>query len=281
MTGTVPTEAAPSGVAAIAEIFARALAARRGTLIPYLCAGDPNLATTEALLVALGEAGADLIELGIPYGDPLADGPTIAAAAGRALDGGTTLEATLGCAARARRRGAPPILAFTYVNPVAQYGIERFADALAAADMCGAIVPDIPFEETGALRVAFGARGLALPLLIAPSTPDARAAAIASRSTGFTYLVSRLGVTGARREPDFPWLAERAATLCARSAVPLAVGFGISTAEHVRRACAIADGAIVGSALIDAYADVDATQVVARVRAFVGGLAAGTSRSAP
>lgn len=280
MTGSVQTETARSGVAAIANVFSRVREAQRGALIAYLCAGDPNLPTTEALLIALGEVGADLVELGIPYGDPLADGPTIASAAQRALAGGTTLEATLACAARARLRGAPPILAFTYVNPVARYGVERFADALVAAGLCGAIVPDIPFEETDALRVAFAARGLALPLLIAPSTPQPRAAAIASRSTGFTYLVSRLGVTGARREPDFTWLAKRAAALRTINATPLAIGFGISTAQHVHRACAIADGAIVGSALIDAYAGAHVTQVVARVRAIAGELSAATSRPA-
>jgi len=275
-TGASQTGVREGGAAAVAAVFARARTAQRGALIPYLCAGDPDLATTETLLAATGAAGADLIELGIPYGDPLADGPTIASAAQRALEAGTTLEATLACAARARRGGAPPILAFTYVNPVAQYGVERFADALVAANMCGAIVPDVPLEEMDALRVAFERRGLALPLLVAPSTPPARARAIASRSTGFTYLVSRFGVTGARREPDFEWLAERAASLRATSPVPLAVGFGISTAEHVRRACAIADGAIVGSALIDVYAGTEGMQAVTRARGFVAELAAAT-----
>lgn len=292
---------AQSGIQSIASAFARANASRRGAFIPYLCAGDPDLATTEALLVALGEAGADLVELGIPYSDPLADGPTIAAAAQRALDAGTTIEAALQCAARGRRHGAPPLIAFTYLNPVVQYGIERFADALVAADACGAIVPDVTFEETGALRAAFVARGLVLPLLVAPTTPLERAAAIAARSSGFTYLVSRLGVTGARREPDFAWLAQRVAAVRGSCDVPLAIGFGISTPEHVRRACAIADGAIVGSALIDVYAGTpggEATaghetlardmrtvargkDAVAAVRPFAARLAAATLRDAP
>ena len=268
-----------AGVDQIAAAFERARREARGALIPYLCAGDPDLETTEALLLTLGAAGADIIELGIPYGDPLADGPTIAASARRALDAGTTLDAALGCAARARRAGAPPILAFTYVNPVVQYGLERFADALVAADMCGAIVPDVPLEETSGLRAAFAPRGLVLPLLVAPTTPDARADAIAAQSDGFTYVVSRLGVTGAKREPDFSWIAERAARLRAASSLPLAIGFGISSAEHVRRACAIAEGAIVGSALIDAYQGTRGQEAVARASAFIRDLVSGTMRA--
>ncbi|MDQ2909306.1 MAG: tryptophan synthase subunit alpha [Candidatus Eremiobacteraeota bacterium] len=275
------TITAQSGLQSVAAAFGCARAARRGAFIPYLCAGDPDLATTEALLVALGEAGADLIEFGIPYSDPLADGPTIAAAAQRALDAGTTIEAALQCAARARRRGAPPLIAFTYLNPVLQYGVERFADALFSADACGAIVPDVTFEEGGRLRTAFQARSLALPLLIAPTTPPQRAAAIAARSSGFTYLVSRMGVTGARHEPDFSWLAQRAAALRTSSDVPIAIGFGISTPEHVRRTCAIADGAIVGSALIDAYAGTRGDEAVGRTRALAAELAAATSATSP
>ena len=267
-----------AGIDQIAEAFAAAREAGRGALVPYLCAGDPDLETTEALLLALGAAGADIIELGIPYGDPLADGPTIAAAAQRALEHGTTIDAAMACAARARQAGAPPILAFTYVNPIVQYGLERFADALLAAGACGAIVPDVPLEETDALRAAFAPRGLALPLLVAPTTPAARADAIAAHSGGFTYLVSRLGVTGARREPDFSWMAERVARIRASSTLPLAVGFGISSAEHVRRACAIADGAIVGSALIDAYAGLRGAAAATRASAFIRDLAAGTAR---
>jgi tryptophan synthase alpha chain len=264
-----------SGIERIAAAFAQAKLARRGALIPYLCAGDPDRATSAALLRAVAEAGADVIELGIPYGDPLADGPTIAAAAQRALDGGTTVEAALELAAGAR--GLAPVLMFTYFNPIVQFGLERFADSLVEAGACGAIVPDVPLEETDALRAAFAPRGLALPLLVAPTTPAPRADAIARASVGFTYLVSRLGVTGARREPDFGWIAARAVRLRAASDVPLAIGFGISSAEHVRQACAIADGAIVGSALIDAYAGTEGDEAVRRAAAFTRELRAGTS----
>jgi tryptophan synthase alpha chain len=270
-----------SGIERIAAAFARTKAAGRGALIPYLCAGDPDRARSAGLLRAVAQAGADVIELGIPYGDPLADGPTIAAAAQRALDGGTTIDVALALAAELRGDGAPPLVMFTYFNPIVQFGLERFADAMLAAGACGAIVPDVPLEETGAIQAAFAPRGLALPLLVAPTTPPARADAIARASVGFTYLVSRLGVTGARREPDFAWIDARVAALRAASAVPLAIGFGISNAEHVRRACAIADGAIVGSALIDAYAGTTGDEAVRRAAAFTRELYAGTARVSP
>jgi tryptophan synthase alpha chain len=218
-----------------------------------------------------------VVELGIPYGDPLADGPTIAAAAQRALEGGTTIDDALALAAEAAGPNRPPLLLFTYFNPILQFGLERFAAALAAAGACGAIVPDVPLEETSTIRAAFAPHHLALPLLVAPTTPAARAVTIAQASEGFTYLVSRLGVTSARSEPDFRWLAERVAALRAVSDLPLGIGFGISTLEHVRRACAIADGAIVGSALIDAYAGTAGDEAVERVGRFLRNMFAATS----
>ncbi len=269
-----------SGVEALDAAFAQAKAAGRGALVPYLCAGDPDLDTSDALLEMLADSGVDAIELGIPYGDPLADGPTVAAAAQRALDGGASLESTLELARRARRRGAPPLLFFTYFNPIAQYGLERFATAAVEAGAAGAIVPDLPLEESGPLREAFARHGLALPLLIAPTTPPERAVQLAELSDGFVYLVSRLGVTSASREPDFAWVAERVAALRRRTERPIAVGFGIATPEHVRAATAIADGAIVGSALIDAYAGSSGSVAVERVRALVAALGAARQKPA-
>jgi len=265
-----------TGIERIAAAFATARAAGRGALIPYLCAGDPDRATSAKLLAAAVAAGSDIVELGIPYGDPLADGPTIAAAAQRALEGGTTIEDALELAAAVD--GAPVIM-FTYLNPVLQYGLGRFAAALAERGIAGAIVPDVPLEETDDIRTAFAPHGLAFPQLVAPTTPPARAEALARASEGFTYLVSRLGVTGAKKEPDFGWIAERVAALRRASAGPLAIGFGIATPEHVRRACAIADGAIVGSALIDAYAGTTGDEAARRAGAFVANLARGTSRT--
>ncbi len=269
---------AATGNARIADAFARAKAEGRGALVPYLCAGDPDRATSAAMVAAMGPAGADIVELGIPYGDPLADGPTIAAAAQRALDCGTTIDDALAIATQAVRDGAPPILMFTYYNPVLQFGLDRFARALVDGGICGAIVPDVPLEEIDDLRAAFAPRGLALPLLVAPTTPTERAQTIAAASDGFTYIVSRLGVTSAAKGPDFAWIADRVASLRERSAAPLAIGFGISTADHVRQACTIADGAIVGSALIDAYAGTTGAEAVERARAFICDLRTGSVR---
>jgi tryptophan synthase alpha chain len=266
-----------TGIERIAAVFARAKREARCVLIPYLMAGDPDRETTAAMLFALASAGADLIELGVPYGDPLADGPTIAAAAQRALAGGMTLDGALALA-RASSVSGSPIVLFTYVNPIVQYGLERFAEALVAAGAAGAIVPDLPLEESGAIRDAFAARGLALPLLVAPTTPLERAVAIAGASDGFVYLVSRLGVTSAGKEPDLAWIASRVAELRARSERPVAVGFGIATAEHVRRIGEHADGAIVGSALIDACAGLHGAAAAARAAAFLTSLRGEGSR---
>ncbi len=280
MTASSRQSSEASGRERIAAAFARAKDARRGALVPYICAGDPDAETTAGILEALGRAGADVVEVGIPYGDPLADGPTIAAAAQRALDGGATVASTLATMARAHGAGAPPMLAFTYVNPVIQLGVTPFADALVAAGACGAIVPDVPLEETGVLRDAFDERGLVLPLLVAPTTPAARADALARASGGFVYVVSRLGVTGAKSGPDFGWIAARVEGLRAVTDLPIAVGFGISTPEHVKRACTVADAAIVGSALIDAYAGTRGDEARRRSERFVRSLAAATGHAA-
>jgi tryptophan synthase alpha chain len=261
--------------------FARARAAGRAALIVYLVAGDPDAETTGLVLDAVTEAGADLIELGIPYGDPLADGPTIAAAAQRALEAGTTIDSTLAIAAAAHARGSAPIVFFTYVNPISQYGPAAFAAAARAAGAVGAIVPDVPLEELDEFAPAFRAAGLGLPLLVAPTTPPERAAAIAARSDGFVYVVSRLGVTGARREPDVDWIRGAVDRLRARTEKPLAVGFGISRADHVRALSPFVDGIIVGSALIDAIGTRRGAAAAAAAGTYVAGLRAaieGTTR---
>ncbi|HEX3467334.1 MAG TPA: tryptophan synthase subunit alpha [Candidatus Elarobacter sp.] len=260
--------------ASIDDVFARARGEQRAALIAYIVAGDPDRATTLAVIEALTAAGIDLIELGIPYGDPLADGPTIAAAAQRALHGGMRFADSLEIAAQARARGAPPILFFTYVNPVDRFGPERFAREARAAGAVGAIVPDVPLEELDAFAPPLRAAGLALPLLIAPTTPPPRASTIAAASTGFVYLVSRLGVTGARREPDVAWAADAVARLRPATSLPLAVGFGISTATQAAAVGAVADGVIVGSALIDAFAGATGAEAARKAGAYAGSLRA-------
>ncbi|MDQ6930529.1 MAG: tryptophan synthase subunit alpha [Candidatus Eremiobacteraeota bacterium] len=249
-------------------VFARTRAANRPAFVPYVMAGDPDLKTTSLLLRSLSRSGADLIELGIPYGDPLADGPTIAAAGVRALRQGVKVDDVLGVV----RESAVPVVLFSYYNPVLQYGFRRFAQNASAAGVAGVIVPDVAFEEAGELRAVLATNGLAMPLLIAPSTPLERAKEIAAQSTGFVYVVSRLGVTGARTVPDFSPLLQHVAQLRDVTSKPLAVGFGLSSAAHLRAVGSRVDGVIVGSALIDAYGDARGEQAVERVDGFVKSL---------
>ena len=257
----------------LSQAFERARLERRVAFIPYIMAGDPDLATTEAIVAALSVAGADTIELGIPYSDPLADGPTIASAGARALANGTKPADVLALVRRCSAASAP-LLLFTYFNPVDRIGAERFADQASAAGAAGAIVPDLALEESEELRSALHARGLEMPLLVAPSTPRARAQRIAEAASGFVYVVSRLGVTGAGTTPDFAPLDAQLAMLREVTNKPLAVGFGLSRPAQVRRVAALADGVVVGSALIDAYAQAYGNEAASRVSEFVGPLVA-------
>lgn len=249
-------------------VFERARNDGRAAFIPYVMAGDPDAQTTLAVLAALTQAGSDAIELGIPYGDPLADGPTIAAAGVRALAAGTTIDAVLAIVREHHDRGGAPIVLFTYYNPIYQYGLERFAQAAADAGASAAIVPDIALEEGEELGAILARSGLDMPLLVAPSTTRERAKRIAAQSTGFIYVVSRLGVTGAGAELRTEHLREQIGMLRGITDEPLAVGFGVSAPEHVRAVASLADGIIVGSALIDAYAGLRGEEAAARVREF-------------
>lgn len=244
----------------------------RCAFIPYIMAGDPDLRTTAQIIDAVRDAGADAIELGVPYGDPLADGPTIAAAGVRALANHVDIAQVLELVRDAVARNAPPLVLFTYFNPVYQYGIERFAKDAALAGAAGVIVPDIALEEGRELREALAANDLRMPLLVAPSTPRDRAARIAQASTGFVYVVSRLGVTGAGATPDFTPLRAQIQMLREVTDMPLAVGFGISRPDHVREVRGIVDGVIVGSALIDAYAGKQGDAAAERARALCASL---------
>ena len=258
-----------SNRAVLEAIFERARNDRRAAFIPYVMSGDPDAATTLAVLRELTAAGADAIELGIPYSDPLADGPTIAAAGQRALAGGMTVAASLEIVRAHRESGGVPVVLFTYFNPVLQYGIESFARDAAAHGVCAAIVPDIALEEGEELAAALTAQGLDMPLLVAPSTKPERAKRIAAQSSGFIYVVSRLGVTGATTVPSNDALRAQITMLRGMTGTPLAVGFGVSRADHVHDVVPLADGIIVGSALIDAYAGTQGDEAAARVRAFV------------
>jgi tryptophan synthase alpha chain len=247
-----------------------ALRARRPAFVPYLMAGDPDLVTTEAIAHALADEGAAALELGVPYGDPLADGPTIAAAGQRALERGVRMPDVLALAERLR--DAIPIVLFSYFNPIDRYGVGRFARDAAGAGVAGAIVPDVTLEELDAVQPVIEEANLAMPLLVAPTTPPERARTIAARASGFVYVVTRLGVTGAGTAPDVESLRAHVEALRRATDVPLAVGFGISTRAHVDAVAPFADAFIVGSALIDAYGAARGEEAVERVRAFARSL---------
>lgn len=236
----------------IAETFARCRAEKRAALIAYLMAGDPSPSESLEMMHAAIEGGADVLEVGIPYSDPLADGPAIQRAAARALNAGATFSGALEALRDLRRSHATAaLIAFTYYNPVFVRGIDASAADLAAAGADGAVVPDLPLDEAQEACARFAAHGLALILLVAPTTPPERAARIAALSTAFVYVVSRMGVTG-EGGLAFDDLKRRLAALRRVTDKPLAVGFGVSTAADVTLIGSVADGVIIGSALVEA-----------------------------
>ncbi len=224
---------------------------RKGTaLMPFIMAGDPNLSISAEILIKLQESGADIIELGIPYSDPLADGPVIQAAASRALKAGTTPKSVLKMLSSLKGKLTVPILLFTYSNPLLNRGMQRFCKEASDSGAAGLVVPDLPLEEAEVLSPLAASQGLDLVLLIAPTTPAERLARIAQSSRGFTYLVSVTGVTGERSVLD-----QRVKSLIKQvkeiSSIPVAVGFGISGPDQVTEVRTLgADGAIIGSALV-------------------------------
>ncbi|MGC5324574.1 tryptophan synthase subunit alpha [Brevibacillus sp. SYSU BS000544] len=217
--------------------------------IPFITVGDPTLEISERIVEALVEAGADLIELGIPYSDPLADGPVIQRASGRALAAQVTLPKVLAFIKNLRNKGiTTPFVLFSYYNPILQYGVERLFADLAEAGADGAVIPDLPYEENEEALAAAKRYGAHLISLVAP-TSETRVAKISSKASGFIYCVSSLGVTGVRSEFHnnvLPFINQ----VRSHSEVPVAVGFGISTPEQVREFAGYADGVIVGSAIV-------------------------------
>jgi tryptophan synthase alpha chain len=224
---------------------------RRLALISYLTVGYPALEATPLLVEAAASAGADAIELGIPFSDPLADGPTIQAASQVALQGGVSVRAALKTAESARTRTSVPILFMTYLNPILAFGLERFCQAASAAGIDGLIVPDLPASESGALRRAAGGANLDLVFFVAPTSTDENIRAACEAATGFIYCIAVTGVTGARSRLD-----EAVVPLIRKvrrfTKLPIVVGFGISKPEHLAALEGEADGVIVASALLDA-----------------------------
>ena len=272
-----------SGVERISEAFAAARAdGRRAALMPYLMGGFPDLETSYCIARACVEGGASLLELGVPFSDPLADGPVIQAAGTAALQAGTTLDDVLGLARRLAQDEVPTVI-MCYENQILARGVERFADMLLAAGVSGLIVPDMPLEEADAALAACDQRDLALVPLVAPTTPAERLERIASMARGFLYVVSLTGTTGERSSlaAVLPGLLGRAKS---HAAVPVAVGFGIGTPEQARAAAdAGADGVIIGSRLVRAAQDAadPPSEVGALVEEFAAALGFGAPTAEP
>ena len=266
---------APTGTERIARAFARARAERRLALVVYLTVGYPDKAATGGLLRAALDGGADVLELGVPFSDPLADGATVQRASEIALRQGVSLADCLAEATTIVRERDAAVLLMGYANPFLRYrgGLTGFASDAARAGVAGIIVPDLPSEESAEFDAALDPEGLARIDLYAPTTPDDRLARLVPAARGFVYCVSLTGVTGARRA-----LGADVATFVARvrrhTALPIAVGFGISTAEHVRSLRGVADAVVVGSAALDAVSGAPADGRPEALRAFVSTLAA-------
>lgn len=243
------------GAVAIERAFQRAAQEGRAALVTYLTAGYPSLEASRRLVLALQAGGADLIELGVPFSDPVADGPTIQRASYQALQAGTTPQACLELAAALRAEGLHvPLLFMGYYNPILAYGLEDFASRCAQVGVDGLIVPDLPPEEAEPLREACQRLGLAMVFLVAPTTFPERMAHIAAQTSGFLYVVSRLGTTGGDHNPGAA-LERLLRTVKSVARTPVAVGFGVSRPEAAHQLAHLADGVIVGSAIVERAAD--------------------------
>ena len=243
----------PTGTRAAASAiglrFRERAAEGRAALVPYITAGFPEPQSTVPMLEAAADAGSDVIELGIPFSDPLVDGPTIQRASFRALQQGMTVDGVLAALADFKSRRDTPIVLFTYLNPVLRRGLERFCREAAEAGADGILLTDLPVGTDPGMEAAVRATGLDWIRLLAPTTPPARVPEVARGGSGFLYYISRTGVTGARRELRAE-LSDEIAELRKQVSLPIAVGFGISTPEQARAVAAVADGVVVGSAVI-------------------------------
>jgi len=253
-------------------------------IVAYITAGDPSLDATLQHVLALGEAGADVIELGVPFSDPVADGPTIQRASERALKAGASLAGVLDLVRRIRQRSQVPLVLFSYYNPILQMGLEKFAAAASAADADGVLVTDLTPEESVAYREILARHKLDTVFLAAPTSDAERLAKIAAVSSGFLYIISRTGVTGAQDAlpEDLPALLRRARSA---TTLPLAVGFGISLPGHVSMLRGLADAAVIGSALVAEIETAKSTLAAAaalgaRIRALKEAARHGLSRRA-
>jgi len=266
----------------IAAVFDRLQAQRRPAFMPFVVAGDPDLHTTARVVETLVDAGADLIELGVPFSDSVADGPTNQRAYQRALAGGTHLEQVLALVAQLRPRVAVPIVLLTYYNPVVQYGQPAFCAEAVRCGVDGVVVPDLPPDEADDLIAPARGVGLDTIFLLAPTSTDERIRLVAQRSTGFIYCVSLTGVTGPRDRlsGEVEGLLRR---IRAQTSLPICVGFGVSTPEQAREVGAVADGVIVGSTIVALLERPDGParvrELAAALRAALDGVTVGETAS--
>lgn len=259
--------------------FADLRSTRRKALVPFITAGDPSLEATVPVMHALADAGADVIELGVPFSDPMADGPVIQRSSERALARGAGMAYVLECVRRFRERDiATPVVLMGYLNPIEIRGAERFAREAVAAGVDGVLLVDLPPEEAGEFRDAFATHGLALILLASPTTSDERLALLCEQAAGYLYYVSFAGVTGADRL-DTAAATDRLQAIRARSRVPVAAGFGIRDAASAVAMAREADGVVVGSALVSALDG--AGDAPAKAREFLAPLRAALDAPAP
>ena len=262
----------------IEKAFIRARRARRAAFIAYITAGDPAPARTVVLARALERAGADVLELGVPFTDPIADGPTNQRAAERALARGASLTGVLGLVRELRFSSELPVVLFTYFNPVHAYGLARFAVDAAAAGVDGVLFTDVPVEEASAAHEALRRVGVELVLLLAPTSTRERVKAVRKLAGSFVYFVARAGVTGARATLE-EGLEEQVRLVRKLTKSRVAVGFGISTPDQVARIARFADGVVVGSALVDRIGELgDAAELPGEVEALARSFAVATRR---
>jgi len=258
----------------IEKKFAELKARGEKALVTFVTAGDPDLATTEEVVLELERAGCDLVELGVPFSDPMADGPTIQLSSERALAAGTTLPGILELVARLRTRTQIPIVLMGYFNPIFAYGAERFAADAARAGVDGLLVVDLPPEEAAELQQATDASGLDLIYLLTPTSDASRVETVSRLGRGFIYYVSVAGVTGARSQVA-DTLAERVSQVRSGLTLPMVVGFGISSPDQAAQVACVADGVVVGSAVVKYFERFQGAQLVQEVGGFVAALKKG------
>jgi len=255
----------------IAGAFAELKRNGKKALVTFITAGDPDLAATEELIPLLAESGADIIELGVPFSDPMADGPTIQLSSERALAAGTTLPKILATVKSVRVLTQVPIVLMGYFNPILSYGLERFAADASAAGVDGVLLVDLPPEEASEFKACADRHGIDVIFLLTPTSDATRIRTVARQARGFIYYVSVTGVTGVRSGVEES-VAGNVATIKARITAPVAVGFGIATPEQAARVAAVADGVVVGSAIVKLFETCTGDELKKKLAAFVSSL---------